>query len=66
VQWKFYHQIAGTENVYHQAGRMATVPGSDFLFKPKEPRQLLINGTKDLVVYNNPIGDCCHYPDRKK
>ncbi len=69
AQWEFYHVLAGSGQVRHQAGVTPIVFGDSFVFKPGEPHQLINNGDADLVllvVADNPIGESCHYPDSNK
>jgi uncharacterized cupin superfamily protein len=69
AQWEFYHVISGSGTVRHKEATTPVEPGDAFLFKPGEPHQIINDGTEDLVVYvvaDNPIGECCYYPDSKK
>lgn len=69
AQWEFYHVIAGTGSVRHDAGTSPIRQGDAFIFKPGEAHQIINTGDKDLVVYviaDNPVGDSCHYPDSNK
>lgn len=69
AQWEFYHVIAGSGLVRHQAGETAIESGDAFLFKPGEPHQVINNSSADLllfVVADNPLGESCYYPDSKK
>jgi uncharacterized cupin superfamily protein len=53
AQWEFYVVVAGDA----------------FLFQPTEAHQISNPGPEDLVYYviaDNPIGECCYYPDSKK
>ena len=69
AQWEFYHVIAGSGLVRHDAGTTRIVAGDAFLFKPGEAHQVINDGTADLVLYcvaDNPIGESCYYPDSAK
>lgn len=69
AQWEFYHVISGNGLVRHQEGSTRIEPGDAFLFKPGEPHQVINDGAADLVMFvvaDNPIGECCYYPDSRK
>ena len=69
AQWEFYHVISGQGQVRHQDGLTPIQAGDAFVFKPREPHQLINDGTVDLIFYviaDNPMGESCHYPDSKK
>lgn len=69
AQWEFYHVIAGSGLVRHDAGTTPIGAGDAFLFKPGEAHQVINDGTADLVLYcvaDNPIGESCYYPDSQK
>lgn len=69
AQWEFYHVISGNGLVRHHEGSTRIEPGDAFLFKPGEPHQVINDGAADLVMFvvaNNPIGECCYYPDSQK
>lgn len=69
AQWEFYLVISGQGNVRHAEGTTLVGPGDAFLFKPGEPHQISNPGPADLifqVIADNPVGECCHYPDSGK
>jgi uncharacterized cupin superfamily protein len=69
AQWEFYHVVAGSGVVRHKDGTTPIEPGDAFLFKPGEPHQITNTGTQDLLLYvvaDNPVGECCYYPDSNK
>jgi len=69
AQWEFYHVISGNGSVRHQDGITKIEPGDAFIFKPREPHQLINDGAADLVIYvvaDNPIGESYYYPDSNK
>jgi uncharacterized cupin superfamily protein len=69
AQWEFYHVIAGSGLVRHQAGTTAIETGDAFIFEPGQPHQITNTGSEDLVLYvvaDNPLGESCHYPDSNK
>lgn len=69
AQWEFYHVIAGTGSVRHEAGMTAIEAGDAFLFEPGQAHQLINDGTQELLIYviaDNPFGESCHYPDSNK
>ena len=50
-------------------GTIPVEPGDTFLLPPGEAHQITNDGTEDLVLYlvaDNPLGECCHYPDSGK
>lgn len=69
AQWEFYHVLSGRGAVRHEGGTTPIAEGDAFIFGPNQPHQLLNDSDADLVVYivaDNPIGECCYYPDSKK
>ncbi len=69
AQWEFYHVISGSGLARHQEGTTPITAGDAFIFKPREPHQLINNGPEDLIIYvvaDNPIGESHYYPDSGK
>jgi uncharacterized cupin superfamily protein len=69
AQWEFFHVLSGTGSVRHRDGLTPITRGDAFLFRPREPHQLINDGTEDLILYivaDNPIGEACYYPDSDK
>ncbi len=69
AQWEFFHVLSGAGLVRHQHGLTKIEQGDAFLFRPREPHQLINDGTEDLVLYvvaDNPVGEACYYPDSDK
>ena len=69
AQWEMYLVISGTGQVRHEGGTTEVVPGDAFIFRPTEAHALSNAGEVDFVYYviaDNPVGDCCHYPDSGK
>ena len=69
AQWEMYLVISGTGRVRHEGGTTEVVPGDAFIFRPTEAHALSNAGETDFVYYviaDNPVGDCCHYPDSGK
>ncbi len=72
AQWEFYHVISGRGVVRHKEGTTPIKAGDAFIFKPGEPHQLSNPHSETgetLVLYviaDNPIGECCYYPDSQK
>jgi len=61
--------ISGKGAVRHKDGTTPIETGDAFIFEPGEPKQIINNGSEDLVLYvvaDNPIGESCHFPDSKK
>ena len=66
AQWEFYLVVSGSGQVRDDGGWTDVGPGDAFLFRPGEAHQLRNAGEADLIYYviaDNPVGDCCHYPD---
>jgi uncharacterized cupin superfamily protein len=69
AQWEFYHVISGTGSMRHEGGHERIAEGDALLFPPREPHQIINNGSEDLVVYviaDNPMGESNYYPDSNK
>ena len=69
AQWEYYQVLSGRGIVRDRSGTQTIEPGDALLFPPDEPHQVTNDGTEDLVVIvvaDNPIGECCHYPDSNK
>jgi len=69
AQWEFYHVISGQGTVRHKAGTTPIFSGDAFIFEPGEPHQLINDSSADLLLYvvaDNPIGECCYFPDSRK
>jgi uncharacterized cupin superfamily protein len=69
VQWELYVVVSGKGIVRDDHGRTEVGPGDSFIFRHCEAHQLLNEGTEDFVYYviaDNPLGECCYYPDSKK
>lgn len=69
AQWELYHVMSGRGKVRHEGGTSPIGPGDAFIFKPREPHQLINDGTEDMVIHviaDNPINESCYYPDSKK
>lgn len=69
AQWELYLVVSGTGQVRHEGGTTEVVAGDAFLFQPTEAHGLSNAGEVDFVYYviaDNPVGDCCYYPDSSK
>jgi len=68
AQWELYVVVSGKGLVRDEKGRTEVVAGDTFVFPPGQAHQISNSGTEDLVYYviaDNPIGECCYYPDSK-
>ena len=48
---------------------MEVVAGDAFVFRPTEAHTLSNAGSENFIYYviaDNPVGDCCYYPDSAK
>jgi uncharacterized cupin superfamily protein len=66
---EFYLVVSGWGTVRDPAGTTEVAEGDAFIFHPREPHQLSNRGSNDFVYYviaDNPVGDCCYYPDSQK
>ena len=69
AQWEFYLVVSGTGQVRDEAGTTEVAAGDAFIFRPTEAHTLSNAGDADFVYYviaDNPVGDCCYYPDSNK
>ncbi len=69
AQWEFYIVLSGTGQVRDEHGTTEVVAGDAFIFRPTEAHALSNAGAVDFVYYviaDNPVGDCCYYPDSNK
>jgi len=69
AQWEFYVVISGRGSVRHAEGTTPVEAGDAFYFEPGKSHQISSDAEGDLVFYviaDNPIGECCHYPDSGK
>jgi uncharacterized cupin superfamily protein len=69
AQWEFYHVISGKGSVRHADGTDTIEAGDAFIFPPREPHQIVNDGSEDLFMYvvaDNPIGESHYFPDSKK
>jgi mannose-6-phosphate isomerase-like protein (cupin superfamily) len=69
AQWELYLVVSGTGAVRHEGGMTEIHAGDTFIFGPGQTHQISNPGKHDLVYYvvaDNPVGDSCHDPDRKK
>lgn len=69
MQWEMYFVLSGVGTIRDETGLTEVVAGDSFIFKPGEAHQLSNRGTEDfvyLLVADNPMGECCHYPDTGK
>ena len=69
AQWEFYLVVSGIGQVRHEGGTTEVVAGDAFIFRPTEAHALSNVGETDFVYYvvaDNPVGDCCYYPDSSK
>ncbi|HVU39254.1 MAG TPA: cupin domain-containing protein [Opitutales bacterium] len=69
AQWEMYVVVSGRGVVRDEHGTTEVTAGDAFVFPPCQPHQLSNPGPEDLVYYviaDNPLGECCYYPDSKK
>ena len=69
AQWEFYLVISGVGQIRDQHGTTEVAAGDAFIFRPTEAHALSNTGDVDFVYYviaDNPVGDCCYYPDSNK
>lgn len=70
AQWELYLVISGRGLVRHAKGVTEVVAGDSFVFAPGQAHQLSNpSADEDFIYYviaDNPIGDCCYYPDSNK
>ncbi len=69
AQWELYVVVSGRGLARHDKGQTEVVAGDAFLFPPGEAHQLSNPGPEDFIYFviaDNPLGECCHYPDSKK
>lgn len=69
AQWELYFVLSGVGTIRDEQGVTEVVAGDSFMFKPGEAHQLSNLGAEDfvyLLVADNPIGECCYYPDSNK
>lgn len=69
AQWELYVIVSGTGVVREEIGVTKVKAGDAFIFRPGEAHQIMNESKEDLVYYviaDNPIGECCYYPDSKK
>ena len=69
AQWEMYLVVSGRGSVRHPGGTTEVVAGDTFIFPPGEAHTLSNPAEEDFVYYvfsNNPVGDCCYYPDSDK
>jgi uncharacterized cupin superfamily protein len=55
--------------VRDKTGSHTAGAGDSFMFPPGEAHQIINHASEDLVYYviaDNPIGECCYYPDSRK
>ncbi len=69
AQWEFYLVVSGVGQVRDEDGIKEVAAGDAFIFRPTEAHMLSNEGSVDFVYYvvaDNPVGDCCYYPDSNK
>ena len=69
AQWELYLVVSGTGQVRHEDGTTEVAAGDAFIFRPTEAHTLSNAGDAAFVYYviaDNPVGDCCYYPDSNK
>lgn len=69
AQWEMYVVVSGTGRVRTPKGRTGIRAGDVFMCPPNEPHQVINTGKRDLQYYiiaNNPVSECCYYPDSDK
>jgi uncharacterized cupin superfamily protein len=69
AQWEMYLVISGRGLIRDESGEHEVTAGDAFLFRPGQAHKLSNAGDADFIYYviaDNPIGDCCHYPDSRK
>jgi uncharacterized cupin superfamily protein len=69
AQWELYVVVSGQGRVRDETGLTEVTAGDTFVFPPGQAHQISNPGPEDLVYYviaDNPIGECCYYPDGKK
>lgn len=69
AQWELYVVVSGRGQVRDEQGTTEVTAGDTFLFPPGQAHQLSNPGPEDFIYYviaDNPIGECCYYPDSKK
>jgi uncharacterized cupin superfamily protein len=69
AQWEYYHVVSGRGTVRETSGTTPVEAGDSFIFEPGVAHQISSDSSGDMVVMiiaDNPIGDCCHYPDSNK
>ena len=66
---ELYLVISGRGIIRDKDGTTEVGPGDSFFFGTGEAHQLSAAGDEDFVYYviaDNPLGDCCYYPDSGK
>jgi len=69
AQWEMYIVVSGAGQVRTPKARTRIRAGDVFVCPPNEPHQVLNTGKRDLQYYiiaDNPVSDCCYYPDSDK
>ena len=69
AQWECYIVISGNGKARHEGGEVPLAGGDTVLFWPREPHQLINDGSEDLLLYviaDNPVGESTWYPDSGK
>ena len=69
AQWEMYVVVSGRGLVRDEQGQTEVTAGDAFLFPPGEAHQLSNPGPEDFIYFviaDNPLGECCYYPDSKK
>ena len=66
---ELYLILSGRGLVRDRHGLTEVSAGDAFFFPPGEPHELRNPGPEDLsyyVIADNPVGECCYYPDSDK
>jgi uncharacterized cupin superfamily protein len=69
AQSELYLIVAGSGKFRTPTGVVDLDAGDAIHCEPSEPHQIINDGSQDLAFYiiaDNPVGDCCYYPDSDK